>query len=83
MVINNAAYQRAAREWLSARVCGDDMESTNDGIDAARRLIAEDRDKKTGFLDLGNLQRTELPVELFELTHLQSLNLVVGSGRTR
>src|SRR5215831_17188863 len=49
--------------------------NTNDGIEAARRLIADEREKKTGFLDLGNLQLTEVPVELFELTHLQSLNL--------
>ena len=41
----------------------------------ARRLIAEEREKKTGFLDLDNLMLTEVPVELFELTHLRGLNL--------
>lgn len=41
----------------------------------AQRLIAEEREKKTGFLDLGNLGLTEIPVELFELTHLHGLNL--------
>ena len=46
-----------------------------DGIEMARRLIADEREKKTGFLDLGNLRLTEVPVELFELTHLHSLNL--------
>lgn len=46
-----------------------------DGIDMARCLIADERDKKTGLLDLGNLRLTEVPVELFELTHLHSLNL--------
>ncbi|HMS82227.1 MAG TPA: COR domain-containing protein [Nitrospira sp.] len=46
-----------------------------DGLQIARRLIAEEREKKTGFLDLGNLQLTEVPVELFELTHLRGLNL--------
>ena len=50
---------------------------TTDGMEKARRLIAEEREKKTGFLDLGNLQLTEVPGELFELTHLRSLN--VGS----
>jgi len=28
-------------------------------IETARRLIAEEREKKTGFLDLGNLELTE------------------------
>jgi internalin A len=46
-----------------------------DGIETARRLIADEREKKIGFLDLGNLRLTEVPVELFELTHLHSLNL--------
>ncbi|MBX3326635.1 MAG: TIR domain-containing protein [Nitrospira sp.] len=41
----------------------------------ARSLIAEEREKQTGFLDLGNLGLTEIPVELFELTHLRKLNL--------
>ena len=45
-----------------------------DGMAITRRLIAEEREKKTGFLDLGNLELTEVPVELFELTHLRGLN---------
>ena len=45
------------------------------GIETARRLIADEREKRTGFLDLGNLRLTEVPVELFELTHVHSLNL--------
>jgi hypothetical protein len=45
------------------------------GIETARRSIAEERDKKTGFLDLGNLKLFEVPAEVFELTHLRLLNL--------
>ena len=46
-----------------------------DGIETARRLIADEHEQKTGFLDLGNLRLTEVPVELFDLSHLHSLNL--------
>ncbi|MBI5817585.1 MAG: leucine-rich repeat domain-containing protein, partial [Verrucomicrobia bacterium] len=46
-----------------------------DGMLTARRLIAEEREKKTGFLDLGELGLSELPSELFALTHLRVLNL--------
>ncbi|MGE0642463.1 MAG: COR domain-containing protein [Nitrospira sp.] len=49
-----------------------------DGILIARRLIAEEREKKTGFVDLGNLGLTEIPAELFELTHVRELNLGTG-----
>ena len=45
------------------------------GIETARWLIAEEREKRTGFLDLGNLELTEMPSEVLELTHLRSLNL--------
>ena len=45
------------------------------GMEIARRLIAEEREKQTGFLDLGRLGLTELPEELFELTELRGLNL--------
>jgi internalin A len=48
------------------------------GMETARRLIAEEQEKKAGFLDLGNLQLTEVPAEVFALTHLRVLNL--GSG---
>ncbi len=44
-------------------------------MEQARRLIAEERERKTGFLDLGNLGLTAVPDELFELTHLEGLNL--------
>ena len=47
------------------------------GMEMARRLIAEEQEKKAGFLDLGNLQLTEVPAEVFALTHLRILNLVV------
>ncbi|MDF0677034.1 MAG: COR domain-containing protein [Nitrospira sp.] len=47
-------------------------------MDIARRLIADEREKKTGFLDLGNLGLTELPVELLTLIHLCGLNLGHG-----
>lgn len=45
------------------------------GMKIARQLIAEEREKQTGFLDLGMLGLTELPEELFELTELRGLNL--------
>ena len=47
------------------------------GIEHAQRLIAGERERKTGVLDLGNLGLTALPPEIFELTHLKSL--VFGS----
>ena len=46
-----------------------------DGMQRARELIAEELEKRTGFLDLGNLDLTELPEELGELVELRSLNL--------
>ncbi len=46
-----------------------------EGLAIARRLIAEEAEKKTGFLDLGMLGLTELPDELFGLAHLRRLNL--------
>jgi len=54
----------------------------SDSVDTARRLIAEEREKKTGVLDLGNLRLNEIPVELFEFTRLETLNLVSVRGRT-
>ncbi len=45
------------------------------GIETARRLIAAEREQKTGILDLGNLKLTEVPSEVLALTHLCSLNL--------
>jgi internalin A len=49
--------------------------SNPEGLEIARRLIAEEVVKKTGFLDLGKLGLTELPDELFALAHLRTLNL--------
>jgi internalin A len=46
-----------------------------EGLAIARRLIAEEAEKKTGFLDIGNLGFTELPKELFGVPHLRGLNL--------
>ncbi|MEM9627049.1 MAG: leucine-rich repeat domain-containing protein [Pseudomonadota bacterium] len=45
------------------------------GIDIALARIAEEAVAKTGFLDLGRLGLTRLPDTLFELDHLQALNL--------
>ena len=53
---------------------------TMHGTEIALRLIREEREKPTGFLDLGNLGLTELPDELFQLTHLRRLNLGWGFG---
>ncbi len=41
----------------------------------ALKLIREEKQKQTGILDLGNTGLTELPDELFELTHLEELYL--------
>ena len=56
------------------------ISATMPSIERARRLIAEERARRTGSLNLGNLGLTELPEELFELTHLRSLNLGTGYG---
>lgn len=54
-----------------------------DGMERARKLIAEARETRAEFLDLGNLKLTELPAELFELTHLRSLNLGMSYSNDR
>ncbi|MGO9597697.1 MAG: leucine-rich repeat domain-containing protein [Isosphaeraceae bacterium] len=51
------------------------MPSDPEGLAIARERIAEAKEKRTGFLDLGRLGLTELPEELFELEHLWGLNL--------
>jgi internalin A len=48
-----------------------------DGRAEALRRIAEEAEQKTGTLDLGGLELTEVPAALFELTHLRELNLGV------
>jgi internalin A len=52
------------------------MSSDPDGPAIARARIAEEKEKRTGFLDLGRLGLTELPEELFELDDFCGLNLV-------
>jgi len=47
----------------------------NPGLEKALELIAAEAKSRTGFLDLGNLGLTEIPDELFALSHLESLNL--------
>ena len=47
----------------------------NEGLAIALARIAEEKDRLTGFLDLGRLGLTGLPEELFELKHLSGLNL--------
>ncbi|MBC7968086.1 MAG: hypothetical protein H7Z17_19420, partial [Fuerstia sp.] len=49
--------------------------SNPEGLEIARRLIAEEARQQTGFLDLGMLGLTELPEEIHQLTHLRRLNL--------
>ena len=49
--------------------------SEEDGLAIARERIAQEREERTGYLDLGMLGLTALPEELFELQHLQALNL--------
>jgi len=50
----------------------------SEGIDIARRRIAEEAVAKTGSLDLGRLGLEHLPDELFALDHLQTFNLGFG-----
>ncbi len=57
------------------------MPEAFDGDSIARQRIAEEAERRTGFLDLGGLGLTALPAELFGLKHLRVLNL--GSGIKR
>jgi len=54
------------------------MSEAFDGEKIARERIAQEAERRTGFLDLGGLGLTTLPEELFGLRHLRELNL--GSG---
>ena len=54
------------------------MPSHPEGLAIALTRIAEEKEKQTGFLDLGMLGLEEWPEELWELGHLTGLNL--GSG---
>ncbi|MFO1145350.1 MAG: COR domain-containing protein [Rhodospirillales bacterium] len=49
--------------------------SNEDGLAIARQRIAQEREERTGVLDLGQLGLTALPEELFALRHLRALNL--------
>ena len=49
--------------------------SESAGWEYARKLIAAEKVARTGTLDLGSLGLTDLPEELFELGHLEQLNL--------
>jgi len=51
------------------------MAQENDGLTIARERIAYESEVRSGFLDLGTLGLTTLPEELFQLSHLQRLNL--------
>lgn len=51
------------------------MPSKHEGLSIARKRIAEEAERRTGFLDIGKLGLTELSSELFELQHLRRLNL--------
>lgn len=42
-----------------------------EGLTIARQLIATEAQQQTGFLDLGMLSLTELPDEIYQLSHLQ------------
>lgn len=54
------------------------MIGESEGLRIARDRIAREAEEQTGFLDLGMLGLTESPDELFELQHLQRLNLGAG-----
>jgi hypothetical protein len=51
------------------------MSDETDGLSIALERIANEAREKTGSLDLGQLDLTELPEELFRLTHLRALTL--------
>jgi hypothetical protein len=59
------------------------MPSHPEGLAIARVRIAEEKEKRTGFIDLGRLGLTELPEELFELEYLWGLNWGSGGGMGR
>ena len=51
------------------------MQGEHDGMETARRRIAEEAQARTGTLDLGFLGLPEIPEELFALSHLRRLYL--------
>jgi internalin A len=50
-------------------------DNNHDGLSIALERIAREAEERTGTLDLGRLGLTELPEELFTLSHLQQLSL--------
>jgi len=50
------------------------MPSSPEGFAIAIARIADEKNNRTGFLDLGRLGLTEVPEDLFELDHLRGLN---------
>lgn len=54
------------------------MASNPQGLAIALKRIAAEKEKRSGFLDLGELGLSEWPEELWELEHLTRLNLGVG-----
>ena len=59
------------------------MASNPKGWAIALQRIAHEAKARTGALDLGMLGLTELPEELFALTHLRELNLGAASAEER
>ena len=53
----------------------DEHETGFDGLQIARKRIAEEAKRRTGVLDLGRLGLQELPAELLRLKHLRGLFL--------
>ena len=54
------------------------MPSKPEGLAIALVRIADEKNNRTGFLDLGRLGLTDVPEELFELEHLRGLNWGAG-----
>ena len=59
------------------------MSSNPEGWAIALQRIAHEAELRTGSLDLGSLGLSELPEQLFALTHLQELNLGALSKEER
>jgi hypothetical protein len=54
------------------------MTEKPNGWAVALERIEKEAAERSGFLDLGRLELTELPPALFDLTHLRELNLGIG-----
>jgi internalin A len=51
------------------------MSEQGSGLEIALQRIEKEAQERTDFLDLGRLGLTELPEDLFRLTHLRRLKL--------